>query len=253
MTLASRSIGSGRPIVLLPWFSLDSRVMAAAFEHVLGVVDGFARHYLDLPGVGASAPVEPSTDAVVDAVIHDLAARTEPVLLVGCSYGGYVASAVTRRRPDLVAALALVCSGVRIGLADRTLPDVPRRTPLAWPDDVSRDTRSHLDVALATDDSEIAAAVARHVEATVRDDGYLEDLRARSYAVADEGDDTAYDGPVLMLAGRQDRIGGYVDQFEAMRRYPNGTYAVVDGAGHYLPFERADVFAGLLRSWLVRA
>ncbi len=87
----------------------------------------------------------------------------------------------------------------------------------------------------------------------MRDDGYLEDLRARSYAVADEGDDTAYDGPVLMLAGRQDRIGGYVDQFEAMRRYPNGTYAVVDGAGHYLPFERADVFAGLLRSWLVRA
>ena len=37
-----------------------------------------------------------------------------------------------------------------------------------------------------------------------------------------------------------------------MRRYPHGTYAVVDGAGHYLPFERADDFACLMRSWLVR-
>jgi pimeloyl-ACP methyl ester carboxylesterase len=53
-----------------------------------------------------------------------------------------------------------------------------------------------------------------------------------------------------MLTGRQDRIGGYVDQFTAMQRYPRGTYAVVDGAGHYLPFERPDVFAGLVRTWI---
>jgi pimeloyl-ACP methyl ester carboxylesterase len=250
VTLACGNLGSGRPIVLLPWFSLDASVMAAAFEPVFGKIDAFARHYLDLPGVGDSPPVEPSTDAVVEAVIEDIAARTRPVILVGCSYGGYVAAAVTRRRPDLVAALALVCSGVRIGLADRTLPDIPRTRHLAWPDEVLPDTRSHLDVALATDDIAVAGTVAHHVDAAKRDDAYLEDLRARGYAVADEGDDTAYDGPMLMLAGRQDRIGGYVDQFDAMRRYPCGTYAVIDGAGHYLPFEKPAAFAAILTAWL---
>lgn len=33
--------------MLLPWFSLDAGVLAAAFEPVLGEIDGFARHYLD--------------------------------------------------------------------------------------------------------------------------------------------------------------------------------------------------------------
>jgi pimeloyl-ACP methyl ester carboxylesterase len=239
-------------VVLLPWFSLGTDVMAAAFEPVLGDLDGLARHYVDLPGVGGSAPVEPSTDAVVAAVIGEVEALSTPVVLVGCSYGGYVAAAVTRRRPELVAGLALVCSGVKIVLADRTLPDVPRTTPLAWPDAVHPSTRSHLDLALATDDVAVATTLARQIEATARDDAYLEDLRERGYPVSDESDQTAYDGPMLMLAGRQDRIGGYVDQFTAMQRYPHGTYAVVDAAGHYLPFERPDVFAGLLRPWFDR-
>jgi pimeloyl-ACP methyl ester carboxylesterase len=248
--LSVLELGSGRPVVLLPWFSLGADVMVAAFEPVLGDVGGLARRYVDLPGVGGSAPVDPSTDAVVAAVVDEVERLSEPVVLMGCSYGGYVAAAVTRRRPDLVAGLALVCSGVKIVLAERTLPDVPRTTPLPWPDDVHPDTRSHLDLALATDDIAVATNLARHVETTARDDDYLADLRREGYQVSDEADETAYDGPMLMLAGRQDRIGGYFDQFTAMRRYPRGTYAVVDGAGHYLPFERPDVFAGLVRTWI---
>ena len=95
-------------------------------------------------------------------------------------------------------------------------------------------------------EGEAQAVFDRHVKPAA--DTYANDALGNRIATLNPKGD-----PVLMLAGRQDRIGGYVDQFEALRRYPNGTYAVVDGAGHYLPFERADVFAGLLRSWLVRA
>lgn len=248
---AVREVGIGRPLVLLPWFSLDAEVMAAAFEPALVGVDGLRRIYVDLPGVGATPPVAASSDAVVAGVIELLSGLDEPVVLAGCSYGGYLAAAVTRRRPELVRGLALVCSGIRIRIGDRTLPDARRTTPLPWNDhEVEPWLQSHLDLALATDDFAVARRVADLVAGVRNDEAYLSDLRDREYAVSDEDDPSAYQGPVLMVAGRQDRVGGYVDQFDAMTRYPHGTYAVVDGAGHYLPFEQPDAFAGLLRPWL---
>jgi pimeloyl-ACP methyl ester carboxylesterase len=72
--LSFHQLGSGAPMVLLPWFSLDADVMAAAFEPVLADVDGVQRTYVDLPGTGRSAPVAPRTDAVVEAVIELLEA-----------------------------------------------------------------------------------------------------------------------------------------------------------------------------------
>ena len=150
-----------------------------------------------------------------------------------------------------MSALALVCSGVRITLADRTLPDVPRTTLLEWPAEVDHAVRSHLDLALATDDIAVATNVAQLVSACQSDDAYLTELRGTGYPVSDEDDHTEYDGPVLMVSGRQDRICGYVDQFEAMARYPHSSYFALDGAGHYLPFEQPAQFAALLRSWLI--
>ncbi len=225
--------------------------MSAAFEPALGQIDGLQRTYLDLPGCGGSAPVAPTSDRVVDAVIDHLDDLSGPTVLAGCSYGGYIAAAVTRRRPDLVSALALVCSGVRIRPADRTLPEVPRTRPLDWPPEVDDGVRSHLDLALATDDIAVATSVAQLVSACQSDDAYLTELRGTGYPVSDEDDHTEYDGPVLMVTGRQDRICGYVDQFQAMTRYPHGSYFVLDGAGHYLPFEQPAKFAAVLRSWLI--
>ena len=46
--------------------------------------------------------------------------------------------------------------------------------------------------------------------------------------------EVVYDGPVSVISGRQDRIVGYANQFRAMRRYPRGTYTMIDAAGHYL-------------------
>ncbi len=253
VTLSSSVVGSGRRVVLLPWFSLDGSVMSAAFEPALGPIHGLQRSYLDLPGCGGSAPVAPTSDAIVETVIEHLEGLDGPTVLVGCSYGGYIAAAVTRRRPDLVSGLALVCSGVRITLADRTLPHVPRTVPLDWPVDVDPGVRSHLDLALASDDIAVATTVARLISSSRSDDAYLTELRETGYPVCDEDDPTQYDGPVLVASGRQDRICGYVDQFDALARYPHAGYLALDRAGHYLPFEQPDQFAAVLRSWLIAA
>lgn len=52
--------------------------------------------------------------------------------------------------------------------------------------------------------------------------------------------------------GRQDRIAGYADQFRRLWCYPAGSLAVLDRAGHYLPFEQPRALAALVSEWRSR-
>lgn len=261
MALAYESYGSGRPLVVLPWFGLDRSATIAAFEPVfepaLAHRAGWRRIYADLPGTGGSPGGEPTSDAVCAAVLDLIAAAEpggEPVALAGCSYGGYIASGVARRAPGRVAGLLLVCSGVTIAPEDRTLPpSPPDPPPPGWLDGVQPDLADHLATALG----HRTAAVAAQVDAVVagaltRDEDYLGRLRPAGYRLSDEDSPVRQPGPAALLTGRQDRVGGYVDQFAALERYPDGAYAVVPDAGHYLPFEQPAVFRDLVGHWLAR-
>ncbi len=119
--LSCTSVGEGAPLVVLPAYGLDHVAMAASYEPGLAARSGVRRVYMDLPGTGASPAVGPSSDAVLAAVEESLEklAGGGPVLVSGWSYGGYLALGLARRRPDLVAAMFLVCTGVLIGPADR--------------------------------------------------------------------------------------------------------------------------------------
>ncbi|MFB8379527.1 alpha/beta fold hydrolase [Streptomyces rubiginosohelvolus] len=108
------------------------------------VVPALADRYhvirVDLPGHGRSSPA-PSYDVPeqagrLAAVLDELALR--PVTAVGHSSGGYVATALTEQRPDLVGSLALISSGPS---PDALLPQpallralaAPPLGPLLWP------------------------------------------------------------------------------------------------------------------------
>ncbi|MFF7453307.1 alpha/beta fold hydrolase [Kitasatospora sp. NPDC008115] len=108
------------------------------------VVPALADRYhviqVDLPGHGQSPPA-PSYDVPeqagrLAAVLDELALR--PATVVGHSSGGYVATALTEQRPDLVGSLALISSGPS---PDALLPQPallrvlisPPLGPLLWP------------------------------------------------------------------------------------------------------------------------
>ncbi|MET0414905.1 MAG: alpha/beta hydrolase [Actinoplanes sp.] len=85
------------------------------------------RHHVirvDLPGCGQSPTADnyavPAQAERVAAVLDDLGLRS--VLVAGHSSGGYVATALAERRPDLVGALALISTGPH--------PDAFRPQPL---------------------------------------------------------------------------------------------------------------------------
>lgn len=106
--------GSGRPRALV---FHGNAGMALHRGYYAGLLAGFERSgpwtvYIgEYPGYGprAGAPGEAAlVAAAVDAVDHLLAQDPEPLLIVGESIGGGVASAVVRQRPDGVTALLLI-------------------------------------------------------------------------------------------------------------------------------------------------
>nr|WP_255473695.1 hypothetical protein [Micromonospora sp. ALFpr18c] len=154
-----------------------------------------------------------------------------------------------------VRGLLLVCPGVTIAPASRTLPDPhPSTAPTGWLDAAPADLHPHLDTALGHRTPGVVATVLAALNSGgPGDDAFQHDLRTGpGYALPDETADTVFDGPVSVLTGRQDGIVGYADQFHAMRRYPHGTFSVIDEAGHYLPYEQPALLRAHTHHWLRR-
>lgn len=87
----------------------------------------------DLPGYGASAPIEGAAtfDALADAVASFVGLLQESAVhLVGISFGGMIAQYTAARHPSLVASLTLLATSPAFGL-DGTKPDEWRAARLA--------------------------------------------------------------------------------------------------------------------------
>ncbi len=166
----------------------------------------------------------------------DRAGTRAPVLLAGSFYGGHLAARVSRQRPDLVRGLLRVCPGVRAGPAERDLPTGDRPAAAAgWLSGAPAGLRSHLDRALGQRTPGVVAALSAGGSG---DEHYQDALTGGPACLDDQDADFVFAGPVAVVAGRNDRIVGYTDQFRALRHYRDATYSLLDHAGHYLPSER---------------
>jgi pimeloyl-ACP methyl ester carboxylesterase len=246
--------GAGPPVVCLPMFGTTRAVTRAALAPALAG-SGRRTLWVDLPGHGDSPPAgAPTSEDVLAEVLAFLAEHDDGggVMLAGCSYGGYLAAAVARRRPEVVRGMLLVCAGVRT--SDRDLPP-PREDagPAGWLDGVAPQYRDHLGVALGGSDPAVAKTVSDLlVGGTGGDEAWRDLLHGDRFPLRDEAEVVPYAGPVSVVAGREDRVVGYADQYRLMAAYPGGTYAALAGAGHYLPFERPAMLRALAQEWLAR-
>jgi esterase len=101
------SNGTGAPVLMLP----DLGSSAATWECLTGAVCERDRQIVavDLPGTGHCDPVRGSDLAAFVDHVHRLLEHltTEPIDLVGCGFGGYLAASVAAKDPHLVASLVL--------------------------------------------------------------------------------------------------------------------------------------------------
>ncbi len=248
--------GSGTPVLALHGAGVDHREIAGALEPMFRYVPGYRRLYPDLPGMGRTPAPETITgnDDVLDLLLGliELTIGDEPFLVIGHSYGGYLARAIADRRPEQAVGLALICPvGARTG-------DVPEHAVLVS----SAGLTGGLDPDLEASFSDY------FVVQTTETLGRFQELVAPAASLVDESGlmgifsnweiadppetRTTYPHPVLILTGRQDATAGHTGPWEVIDHYPRATFAVLDRAGHALLHEQPALTQSLVVEWLAR-
>lgn len=236
--------GRGRPVLVLHGAGVDHHEAVAAFDPGLAAHGGLRRIYPDLPGAGLTRTAETvsSTEDVLDVLfaLIDEVVGERGLVLVGHSAGAYYAQAVADRAPERIDGLVLVCpllAGTH---------DVPPHRPVVADDNLGDAGFREYFVVQTPEMLEryrraVAPGVAAADSAAAERIGQRWELRAA---------DGVYDGPVLVVAGRQDSTVGYAAAVDLLDRYAHVTLAVVDGAGHALPHETPAALSGILSGWL---
>ena len=242
--------GAGVPLVALHGAVVDHRDIAVAIESILPKT-GYRRIYPDLPGMGHSTATGLTSNDDVATVLIDFIEHVagEPVLLVGHSYGAYLARGVAARRPDLVLGLALMCP---IGAQTRDVPEhgVVRQDDDAY-DGLSPEQRIRFDDYFVVRTAANARRFREHTWPGIA----LVDEEALGRIFAGWTVDVPsepYSAPTLIVAGRRDSVVGYSDATKLSEQYPRATLAVIDDAGHALMHERPELLAALVGDWLDR-
>lgn len=235
------SFGTGRPIVFLPGWGGAGSEGRDVHEPVFEGRPGWRRIYVDPPGTGQSPAVPSITDqdgmlsAIADLI--DQLVDDEPFALAGTSAGGLHARGIVKRDPARVLGLLLRVPGIVVDRAQRTLPTEQYlvKTPAyqeAWTDK----QRRYYDPAEAQADLEFLG----RIQGDVATYSLREDPSAR------------FEGPTLIVTGRQDTMTGYADAWPILDDYPRVTYAVLDQEGHDLPVQRIGLYRALVSDWLDR-
>lgn len=263
ITVHYEAFGEGRLLFVLPGWPDPWQVPADYLEPLFVGRRGWRRIYLDLPGRGATRgePWIESNDDVL-AVVLDVIDRLAPndgYALAGHSAGAYLARAVLRRRFERVDALLQVVPVIRVTEAPEALPShvtlvaddgfVARLADEFGPD-LARAFASRVVVqspAMYERFHVLVPSMRRHDEAFLKRLALREEL---SFEVDAPGE--PFPRPALFIVGRQDAVVGYRSAIELVEAYPRGTFAVVDGAGHALPWEQPELFEALVREWLDR-
>jgi pimeloyl-ACP methyl ester carboxylesterase len=254
--------GAGRLVVLVHGLTVDHRVMVAACEPAFDEQRGFRRLYLDLPGHGASRgnAERASADDLVTAIAELVRAVVEPShtspLLVGYSYGGYLAQGLLRALAPL-GGLFLACPIVEPDFAKRTQPPrrVARRDPeLPFSDDV-REREAFTEVAVQQTEGLLAEFQRLvHPANVAADQNFVAAVRSRyllsrPYLQALKD----LDGPVDIVCGRDDHWAGWEDAGRLVRLCRRPSFTVLPDCGHLLPLEQPERFRSLFVDWLRRA
>jgi proline iminopeptidase len=256
MPLHVRDLGSGPPVVLLhPGPGLDGSVF---LPHATQVADaGFRVLLVDLPGSGRS-PAGDWTLAVQAEAVEDLVNELglEDWTLLGHSFGGYVAM---QHLVDFGTASRYVASDT--DAEEDEPPEVDPHRFEKMPADVAAAFERESSVTTPEECREVwrdqlpffandPAAVEPMLDRVVfRPEAHHERDLGELHAL---GALAAFGGPVLAIAGADDRATPPPLAQRIASTAPHGELLIVDGAGHFPFAETPDRYWPPLIDWLTR-
>jgi 3-oxoadipate enol-lactonase len=241
--------GAGAPLVLIHGYPLDHSIwepLGVLLEHDFDLI------MPDLRGFGGSQVQDASGS--IDAYGSDVTGllrqlHVSRAILVGHSMGGYVALAITRNRPDIVAGLGLVSS--------QLTADTPER----------REGRRAGAKQVTEDGVEpVASAMSLQLTADPRIQASMHDLiriqkpaglASALLAMAGRPDSREMLGhlkiPVVAIHGDEDRLIPFDRGREVKELLATADFVSVTGAGHLPMLENPAAVADGLRLFLKRS
>ena len=262
ITVHYEVFGEGRPIIVLPGWSLNTRFTAHETEPYFQQREGWKRIYIDPPGHGKTPGKEWITnqDKILEVILTciDKLTAGQRFSLIGYSLGAYLARGVRLRRSDLIDGIAMIIPAIIAQDQKRTVP--PYQVLVEDPTvkaDLSPAEAGLYDMAVVHSRKwlDYQRSFPEIPEQEMGDAAFLSKIREQpdKYAFSFDVDDVAepFPGPSLIITGRQDFIVGYQDAWNIVEKYPRATYAVLDRAGHLLE-DKAGLVNVLMNDWLDR-
>ena len=246
--------GDGSPVVFLHGYPLSHAIWEPQLELSF---PGRCVALLDLPGYGLAQdwPVPESLSGFADSVHRTLARRfSVPIVLVGHSFGGYIALQLVRDHPEQFEALVLTNT--------RSEPDTAeaREKRLATARRLGNSTQS-LDVdqttraLLAPGTWNAGGPVVEKVRGIVRSVP-SRTIISTLHAIAGRPDLTPILStiavPTLVLWGEDDQLIPPAQSHAMVARVRGGSGLGIPGAGHLPSLETPESFARPLGSFVAR-
>ena len=253
-----KSLGTGTPVIMLHGFQLDQVSLLAACEPLLEGTNT-NRIYLDLPGMGTNQNTEGinnADDMIASLIelIHEII-EDQPFYMLGMSYGGYLARGISQKMKNRCLGMFLLVPVVYPKFADRILPkhEVVHED-YDYTQTLNPDLLEDLRQGNVVINKKIVERQALEIDQAVErgNTTFLEAYQQNGYQASFNVDEHAQtiDIPLWIVAGKQDSIVGYEDQFKLSQQYKRASYYLVDGAGHGLHYEREHIFNQLFKLWI---
>lgn len=180
----------------------------------------------------------------------------EPTLVVGLSYGGYLARGIAHNKPEMVKGMFLVCPMIypyERRREEHVVCEVDEEFLSTLPEDLRDDFTSFAVIQTAEVFRRFKQDIIPGAHGGDRD--FLESaFRTKNFGFSFDPDEYAasYVKPVTFIAGKHDKAVGYKDAIDVSTKYPRSTLAVLDGTGHLAKIERPEVIISLAHDWLSR-
>lgn len=261
ITLHYECVGKGLPVLMLHGGYLDHRHMMDEMEPAFSDLDGWKRIYPDLPDHGETG----SADGVgnYDDILRVVMQFTDKVFpgqrfaVAGMSAGGHLARGLVTKRRQQVIGVMLNATSFVIDPKNRTLPEPSTILEVDEFEELAGPGLNMLRYVQPIRDKKIADWYHRNfapARALLSETDAQASWEPENYAFSfDLGlEDEPFEGPSLILCGRQDTVVGFEDAWPVYKDYPRATFAVLDWAGHMIEPACRDLFRALVADWLKR-
>ncbi|WP_277586127.1 alpha/beta fold hydrolase [Psychrobacillus antarcticus] len=251
-------VGEGIPVLMIHGFSPDHRLMKGCMEPIFNQKIGYRRIYFDLPGMGKTENYQKisSSDDILEAVLNLIEHHipNEPFLIVGESFGGYLARGVIEKLNHRILGAAFICPLIKPNHKERELP--PHEVIEAdyeFLDSLNSEEREDFYNNNVVLNASVWERYQKEIVAGVKlaNIPFLNKLQ-KQYPLKTLIDTRPFRMPSIFILGKQDSVVGFKDAMKLDDIYTHASFAILDKAGHNLQIEQPYLFSCLIEEWLTR-